>query len=54
MKIESWQIGAIIGLIIGIIASIINFEFVAILQISSILLILIFVIMGAVIGNMNR
>lgn len=54
IELEAWQMGAIIGLIIGIIVSITTVEFVAMLQIPTVVLIAIFIIIGAVIGKRKK
>ena len=54
IELEAWQMGAIIGLIIGLIVSVTSVEFVAMLQIPTAVLIAIFIIIGALIGNKKK
>lgn len=54
MKLEPWQEGALVGLMIGITLSLTTIEFIVMLQIPAIIMIAFFVIIGAVIGNRKK
>ena len=54
MKLEPWQIGAAIGLIIGIIVSQTSVNIVAALESPAIITVIVFVLIGTFLGHFKK